>query len=77
MTATREGNTINIANNLVDALVSPKSGYSVVLHDKPQYTFMVSSDCADTIDSAHNLVVAIARREGLKLKVTGATIQRF
>jgi hypothetical protein len=73
MIATRDGDTVHMSADIASALTGNFKGYNVTLHAQPKYTFHVD---ADTVDTAKALAVTCARREGLKVPQTGATIQR-
>lgn len=68
-----DGNTITVAEDFV-AAATLQQGYEVRLHGLPEYTFRVQ---ADSCDQAHSLSLSIVAGEGIVLKLTGATIQRF
>jgi len=72
--AVRHNDTVTIAQDFVTASVGIKTGYRVTLHSKPKYLFLVD---ARSVDEAQMAVVACFRQEGIEIKSTGATIQKF
>jgi hypothetical protein len=64
---------ISISNNLSEALCGVSSGYKVVLHDLPKWTFHVAAASAD---EAQKLAFKVAHSEG-RARTDAATIQRF
>lgn len=74
MHAFREGDTVRISDNFVEAMAGIKRGYRVHLHSLPKYVFEVS---ADSGDEAIKLCVVLCRKERQVLSTDAATFQRI
>ena len=73
MFATRDGQTITVAKDLV-ACFRQRGNWAVELHCDRRWKFVVA---ADSMDLAHAMALAVYSKEFGKQSVTGADCQRI